>query len=285
MRINRRAFMKWFSGTALGMGLAGSAYALAEPYRERVVKYVLETPRWPASHPPFTIAAVGDLHVGSAPVGLERVAGIVERLNAMEADVIVLLGDFLASPSVGGTYVEPAPIAAALSALKARHGVYAVLGNHDWNNDGPGMWKALETAGIRVLENNAATLTLPGGHVVAVAGLADDMTRAPDLQRTLAECPDDAPVIMLSHDPATFLEMDGRPVVTLCGHTHGGQMAMPFIGAIVVPGRAPLRYAYGHIQEEGRDLIVTSGIGITALPIRAFACPELVHVTVSAKPA
>lgn len=194
-----------------------------------------------------------------------------------------MLGDFLIQGVLLGEYTPPEPIAEVLSKLKAPLGVFAVLGNHDWWRDGTGMWKALESKGIVVLENNAVLIERSGEKPFWIGGLADDTTRTPDISKTLNKITTDDPVIMLSHDPAPFLEMPERPVVTLAGHTHGGQVAIPVIGPLVIPGRAPIRYAYGHIIEDSKDLIVSSGIGTSILPVRFNQRPELINLTVSGK--
>ena len=143
------------------------------------------------------------------------------------------------------------------------------------------MWAALESAGIKVLENNVIKVKRSQGDIW-IAGLADDTTRKPDVLNTLEQVTDDLPVIMLTHDPATFLEMTDRPVVTLAGHTHGGQIAFPLVGPLVIPGRAPMKYAYGHVNESERHLIVTSGLGTSILPVRFGRRPEIIKLTVKA---
>lgn len=280
MKLSRRGFMGLMGAVPV---VAGAAYvSVIEPFRLATTSYTLSSPKWPQGYPPLTIAALGDPHVGCPSVSLSRLEDIVSEMNALQADIILLLGDYLiekVKPVMGGKHVAPEPIAQVLGKLRAPLGVYSVLGNHDWHNDGPAMWKALEDNGITVLENNARAITLPTGQKFYIAGVADDTTRTPDIASALAGT-QDAPVIMLSHDPAPFLEMPEKPVVTLSGHTHAGQMALPFIGAIVIPSRAPLKYAYGHISEGGRDLIVTSGIGTSVLPFRAFATPEIVKLRI-----
>jgi len=278
MRVSRRGFLGWMSALSV---LAGTGYGTWESMALRLTRYDLISPRWPKDYPALNIVVTADFHVGCPSVSLERTAEIVARLNALEPDIICLLGDYLTAGVALGHYVGPAPIAAALGGLRAKLGVFAVLGNHDWYMDGRGIWHALAQQGITVLENSAAPVRLGGGRGVWIAGLADDQTRTPDLDAALAGADGDFPVIMLSHDPATFLTMNDRPVVTLCGHTHGGQIATPW-GALTIPGRAPLRYAYGHIQEDGKDMIVTSGLGTTKLPLRAFAMPEIVQISLRA---
>lgn len=216
-------------------------------------------------------------------MGREEIAAIVTRLNALEADIILLGGDFLIQGVLFGAVMPPDEIAGLLAPLSAPLGVYSVLGNHDWMGDGPGMWRGLEKAGITVLENASVHIE-KDGHNFHVVGMADDSKRTPDYAKTMqAAQDDDLPVILLAHDPASFLEIDDRPVVTLCGHTHGGQVTIPYISPIVIPGRAPLKYAYGHIQEGGRDMIVTGGIGTSILPVRFGRRPEIVLIEISSQ--
>lgn len=260
-------------------------YGLApEPFPIRHTYYDLISAKWPATHAPLHIAIATDLHVGCKSVTLQKVEEIVTRLNRLRADVILLPGDFLVSTSLQGRYVPPAPIAERLGKLRAPCGVYAVLGNHDWYEDGPELWRRLEEQGIRVLENNAVKVVRPyfPRQDFWVAGLADDTTRKPCLKQAFSGVTTNDPVVLMCHDPGTFLDVDQRPVVTVCGHTHGGQLMFPGRKLLQkLPGRAPWAYAYGHIQEDGRDLIVSSGIGTSSLPLR-FNCPaEFVSLRIS----
>jgi predicted MPP superfamily phosphohydrolase len=277
MKLSRRDFFKYSASGILG----GYAF-LVETRWMRIKTYQLASSKWPDNAKPLRIAYAADMHVGCPSVRPKDLRRIVKELNALKADIILLGGDFLMRTVILGTYIEPKPIAEILKYLKAPLGVYSVLGNHDWWNDGPGMWAALEEAGIGVLEN-AAIKIKKDGHDFWIGGMADDMTRRPDYKKTMDAIRDDAPVIMLAHDPASFLSVDERPVVTLCGHTHGGQVTIPYVTPLYIPGRAPLRYAYGHIREEGRDLIVTGGIGTSILPVRFGRRPEVVLLSVSSK--
>lgn len=275
MNISRRNFIKYSASGFLG----GYAF-LIETRWLRIKGYNLPTLKWPKSAKPLRIAYAADMHVGCPSVRLKDLSNIVLDINSLNADIIMLGGDFLMRTVLLGTYIKPQPIAEILKDLKAPLGVFSVLGNHDWWNDGVGMWNALEEAGIGVLENSALNIS-KDGHDFWVAGMADDMTRDPDYTKTMSAVRDDAPVILLAHDPASFMDVDQRPVVTLCGHTHGGQVTIPFVTPIYIPGRAPLKYAYGHIQEDGRDLIVTGGIGTSLLPVRFGRRPEILFLTIS----
>lgn len=279
-KVSRRQFL--IGGAIASLTGAVGYGAGIETLRLAHTRFNISSPKWPKDYPALNIAVISDLHVGCPSVNLSRVAAIVEAVNASRPDVVVLLGDYLIRYVIGGRYVGPAAIGEALAPLSAPLGVFSVLGNHDWWKDGPGMWQALEKGGIKVLENDAVAVNHQGKKVW-IAGLADDTTREPDITKTLAKADDEnAPVVMLTHDPATFLEMHDRPVVTLAGHTHGGQIAIPFIGPLIIPGRAPLRYAAGHIHENGRDLIVSKGIGTSGLPVRIDRVPEIITVTLTA---
>lgn len=241
--------------------------------------WTLASEKWPSHVPPLRIAFISDLHVGAPHIDLARVDDIVARINAGNPDVILLLGDFVIHGVPLGKFVPPSAFAPRLAKLRAKYGVYAVLGNHDWWYDGREIQRALEQAGIGILENQAVAITR-GGSRVWIAGIADDVTRVPDPVGTIAGIAAGDPVILVAHNPAVFLDTPGRVAVTLAGHSHGGQIYVPWLGAIVTPGRAPRRYDYGHIREFGRDLMITSGIGTSILPVRLNMPPEIVFLTI-----
>lgn len=265
----------------LGLGLAGWSI-LVEPAMLKVRHPVIRPADWPAELVPIRIAVLGDLHVGSPMNGLDRLAAVVETTNAQAPDLIVLLGDYVIHGVIGGRFVTPEATAKALARLSAPLGVYAVLGNHDWWLDGPRVRTALTSAGITVLENEARRLEKAGGGFWIV-GVGDDMTRHARLADALAASDAAEPTILITHDPAAFFEMPRGPYVGLASHTHGGQVFLPWVGALIVPGRAPRSWAYGHIVDGGRDIYVTAGIGTSILPIRFNMPPEVAIVTIQRK--
>lgn len=225
------------------------------------------------------VALIADLHVGSPMAGLAKVERVVRAVNAEEPDLILHLGDYLISGVLLGTYVEPEPIADVLAGLEAPLGAYAVLGNHDWWEDGEGMAAALEAAGIPVLENES--LALPGG--LWLVGVADDTTRQPDFAAALADVPAGAPSIVFTHDPGAFLDCShpAQPLLMAAGHTHGGQIYLPWLFPPVVPGRAGAEWAQGLHDVGGIPLYISSGIGTSRLPVRINRPPEVVIVDVT----
>jgi predicted MPP superfamily phosphohydrolase len=235
---------------------------------------------------------------------VERIEGIVERVNGLKPDATLLLGDYVVG---GGMSRYAAPVAhrdwaAALGGLRAPLGIHAVLGNHDWWEDrevqerrcGPtraGL--ALQSAGIAVHENSSARL-LKDGHPLWIAGLGDQWAfwskggRArkaydgvDDLAATLAAANDDAPMVLMAHEPDIFPKVPERVSLTVAGHTHGGQVRL--LGyAPVVPSKYGARYVYGHIVEKGRNLIVSGGLGCSGMPVRFGSPPEIVMIELGA---
>jgi predicted MPP superfamily phosphohydrolase len=234
----------------------------------------------------------------------ERIRAIAEHTNQLNPDIIVLLGDFAASHKLKTRTVAPREWADALSVLRAPLGVHAILGNHDWWDDltaqrtgeGPVLGRrVLESVGIPVYENDAVRLD-KNGRPFWLAGLGDQLAlitsrrkRAfrrfegvDDLPATLAKVTDDAPVILLAHEPDIFPQVPDRVSLTLSGHTHGGQVRL-FGYSPSVPSRFGNRFAYGHIVEDNRHLIVSGGLGCSILPVRIGVPPEIVMVNVSAR--
>ncbi|MCV2865853.1 metallophosphoesterase [Albidovulum sediminicola] len=290
--ITRRAILKGLLGATLA-GLFTSAYAFfVEPaLRLRVRRWRLRPEAWQAG--PLKIAVIGDLHMGGPWVTLPRLERIVTRTNALGADVIVFLGDLEAGHRFVTDPVRPEDAAAVMARLSAPLGVWAILGNHDWWHDGEAqrhgqgptrVQRALEAAGIPVLENRAIRIAR-AGQPFWLAGLGDQLALArgggwagvDDLPATLAEATGPEPVILLAHEPDIFPAVPDRVCLTLSGHTHGGQVRL-FGWSPVVPSRFGNRYAYGHVREGGRDLVVTGGVGCSILPIRLGVVPEITLV-------
>lgn len=288
----RRSVLRGLLGIFLA-GLFASAWAFfIEPaLRLRVKRHRITRDDWTAA--PLRIAAIADLHVGEPYVGLKRIEKIVARTNALKPDLIVLLGDYAAGHRFITRPVKIADAAPILGRLQAPLGVFAILGNHDWWDDRtaqrqgglPNLYaEALKAQGIRHLSNKAVRL-----EQFWLAGLEDQLALLrrergiiglDDLPGTMAQITDDAPVVMLAHEPDIFAKMPDRVALTLSGHTHGGQVRL-FGWSPVVPSRYGNRYAYGHVRESGRDLVVSGGIGCSIAPIRFGVTPEITVIEVS----
>jgi predicted MPP superfamily phosphohydrolase len=301
-RISRRRFLKTLGFSGAGMvGL--TSYGVAEPAFKLVVTRYRVSPRNWSRGLNLSIAVIADVHAGGPLMPATRIREIAERTNELKPDLIALLGDFTASHKLKTRTVAPEEWSDALSVLKAPLGVHAILGNHDWWDDlsaqrarkGPVLGRRmLERVGIPVYENDAVRLS-KDGHALWLAGLGDQMAfirgrrkRAwrtfegvDDLGGTLAKVSDEAPVVLLAHEPDIFPRVPNRVALTLSGHTHGGQVRV--LGySPMVPSRYGNRYAYGHVVEENRHLIVSGGLGCSILPVRIGVPPEIVMVDVAA---
>jgi uncharacterized protein len=192
--------------------------------------------------------------------------------------VHLLLGDYVDASQFLRRDLAPEAIARALAQLRAPLGIHAVLGNHDWRAVGDRMWRALSRAGVDVLENRAVRLPGAAGSFW-VGGVGDLRWRVPDIRRTLADVPAHEPVLLLAHDPDVFPHVPERVSLTLSGHTHGGQVAIPLLRRPMLPSAYGETYARGLVIEDGRHLLVSSGIGTSGLPIRLLAPPEVLVLT------
>jgi predicted MPP superfamily phosphohydrolase len=239
---------------------------------------------------------LSDIHGGSNGVTEEKLQEIVAATNREEPDLIVILGDFV-SQSRGGKPVRQRSlkmpigvIADNLRGLNARYGVFAVLGNHDgWFGDEE-VGSELRRVGFMVLENQVAVIETEG-HRFRILGLRDhyEMTDPKsfdaEVEAALASS-GDGDIIVLEHSPDLFpILMEKKPPISdfklmLAGHTHGGQICLPILGAPIVPSNYGQRYARGHIRESGKDLFVTTGIGTSILPLRFLAPPEIAVVSI-----
>jgi predicted MPP superfamily phosphohydrolase len=296
---SRRTVLKTLFGSAAGsFGLGAYAAGLEPAYRLRVQRYAPVLPQWPDGLA-LSIAVIADVHVGDPYMPLSRIEEIVAAANALDPDLVVLLGDYAAGHRFITRPVSMRDFAAASAALRAPLGVHAVLGNHDWWDDreaqaarrGPVLaQRELERVGIPVLENDAVRLEKNGRHFWLL-GLGDQLALlgrphrgVDDLDGTVAKVTGDAPAILLAHEPDIFPKVPDRVTLTLSGHTHGGQVRL-FGYSPVVPSAFGNRYAYGHVVEDGRHLIVSGGLGTSIMPVRFGLPPEIVLIELGRAPA
>lgn len=293
----RRRILQTVGFATLGaLSLGGYAFGI-EPRRLRVQRYAVSPRGWPEGLK-LKIAALADIHACKPWMPVEHIEHMVEVTNSLLADVIVLLGDYAARHRWVSELVDANDWSKALSGLKAPLGVHAILGNHDWWDDraaqergsGPILGRlALERAGIPVYENDATKLR-KGAHAFWLAGLGDQLALlsgssrgaskgVDDLPGLLAKVDDTAPVVLLAHEPDIFPRVPESVALTLCGHTHGGQVRL-FGYSPVVPSRFGNRYAYGHVTEGSRQMIVSGGLGCSIAPVRFGVPPEIVVVEI-----
>ncbi|CAN0600133.1 unnamed protein product, partial [Ectocarpus sp. 12 AP-2014] len=219
---------------------------------------------------------------------------LVAQTNALSPDLILLLGDYAGHVLFTGE-LEPRPVAGELSKLRARFGTHAVFGNHDWFSDPKAKedgtltkWhEAFDLAGIKTYSNGAVMLETDPA--ITLAGLESQRALHMPQSRSIQGLDDwpgvsktlnpDAFTILMAHEPDIFPDLPDWVDLTVCGHTHGGQIA-PFGRALFVPSRYGRRYAYGHFADGQKQMIVSGGLGYSSLPIRLGRPPEIVLVTI-----
>jgi predicted MPP superfamily phosphohydrolase len=244
----------------------------------------------PDSSSPLTITQLSDLHLGPY-VSAEQVRRSVEMANATGADLVVLTGDFV--HDLAG---ESVACAQELAALHARHGIYAVLGNHDIWTDADQVATNLSSVGIRVLRNEGLALRF-GDTDLWLLGIEDTgytsgsfsdfavawQQAAENLSQILEAVPAGSPCLLLVHNP-DFTEMvpEGRIDLALCGHTHGGQVRLPFLGALLVPSVFGQKYASGLVVGPRTTVYINRGIGLIPPPRRINCRPEITVFRLSA---
>jgi predicted MPP superfamily phosphohydrolase len=266
---------KLAAAASAGAGAAMGWWAFwHEPRSVELTRLTLRLPGWPEELVGLKVGVIADLHTGAPQVDIAKVHRLVERLNRERPDLVALLGDYADPDVILGHRVEPADVAAALAGLQAPLGRYAVLGNHDWDEHGAAMPRALSDRGITVLENDALPVSA-APTPLWIAGIADASRRLPRLDEALAVVPAEDPVLLLSHHPDVFPHVPTRVALTLSGHTHGAQVDIPGVRDKVTPSQYGAHYTQGHQIEGGRHLFVSSGVGTSRLPVRFRARPEI----------
>ncbi len=282
------------------IGAALAIYAfLIEPDRLVVNRYEVKIANWDTRLDGLKIAALADIHGGANFIDEVKIRSVVETANAHNPDITVLLGDYVSQIGTkkgnsGRSLKMPmTAIARALRGLRAKHGVFAVLGNHDDWYDAAQVRKELENVGITVLDDEIFTIN-KNGSKIHLAGLRDLMRIGTprqfheDAKVLVARVPD-GELIVLDHNPDVVEYMVGEAAIAdnlrlvLAAHTHGGQVWLPLIGSPIVPSNYGQRYAFGHSVRQGVDVFVTTGIGTSIIPVRFLVPPEIALVTIKSK--
>ncbi len=272
--------------TLLALGAAAAGYGfLIEPRRIVVERIEVRLRRLPAEFDGFRIAQLSDIHYGPYMFSW-FLRKAVEEINALKPDLVALTGDFISRPlgkdnGREGAEMHAPPCAAALQGLRSSYGNFAVLGNHDhWNH--PGIVKdSLESARIPVLNNQALTLEKDNARLWLV-GVNDVMERAADLEHALRRVPPSEATLLLAHEPDFADHAAKFPVdLQLSGHSHGGQVRLPWMGAPILPhlGR---KYPMGLYRVGNMQLYTNRGFGVINPPVRFNCPPEITLITLRA---
>ena len=279
MKMSRRSFLKACGQIMVGGGLAAfGGYKYATQFENEWL--VVEQVQVPLQNlkpalEGFKIVHMSDIHL-HPHTQIDFVRQAVERANSLNPDLTVLTGDYVLESAE--SIFELAPV---LAGLKARHGLFTILGNHDlWTNRKIVVF-GLKEAGIPILNNRGVSLNI-GGELLYLAGLDDIWSGQPDIQAALDQAPPNAPIILLAHEPdfADTTSLDGRIALQLSGHSHGGQIRLPRIGAPILPplGR---KYDQGLYKINDMWLYTTRGVGLGRIPIRINCLPEITEITLT----
>jgi len=274
-------------GALAAMAAAPVGTSLMDP---RVVKHRVPL-KGLSSNRPLTAAVLADPHMNTPWMSLERFERIAEHAAALQPDLVFLVGDY---ESNHGDPVDMHAFARICANISTRHGVFAVLGNHDYASDPTRPeWKgrgtprcvaAFEAAGVHLLRNASQDVDTLSGPVT-IAGL-DSQTynlHRPDF--ALRDVGGHGPAILLAHEPDVFAHHDPRVALTISGHMHNAQFNLMGWTPGPLPSRYGKRYLYGHIEEDGHHLVVSGGLGCSRAPLRLGAAPEIVHLICEPSPA
>lgn len=261
------------------MGLGGLIYAREiETRRLEVVPVELALSRLGPEFDGYRVVQIGDIHLEDWTKP-RRIKRIVDLVNEQRADLIAITGDFMSYSVDPGV---PRRLAEALDGLEARDGVLAVMGNHDYLTDVETVRRCLREAGVKELRNQVHTVHREDARL-HFAGVDDVMEGRSRLDLVLEELPDDGAAVLLAHEPdfADISSATGRFDLQLSGHSHGGQVRMPFWGPVFLPPFSQ-RYSTG-LYEVGDMLQYTNrGIGFVDARLRFLCRPEVTVLTLKA---
>lgn len=271
----------------IGLLAAYSYYIGARGFA--VVEETLAVPNWTAND--FKVVAISDIHAGSNYAPEERLRYMVDQANAQNADLIVLLGDYVSELKVDrqrmrlpddGTdrtelRIPVETFAPILGGLRAKHGVIAVIGNHDnWHN-GPKVARALEQAGINVLENETFEID-HGSDKITIWGIEDLWKNRRVPTAAYEAITNKQNIIAITHNPDSLLQTPSGIALMIAGHSHGGQMNWPFFGPIAAVNDG--RFMDGLANVDGKHVYVTSGVGTSVIPFRFRVPPEIAVLSI-----
>ena len=273
--LNRRSFLK-FSGTALFAGLsAAMAYMyLGNEIHDPVVEFIdIPIRGLPSAIEGFRIVQISDIHYYPITT-LELVDEAVRMANELDPDLILLTGDYVWHEVDVIFDLMP-----SLTRLNAKHGVYANLGNHDIWTDVNTVTHAFQEARLPLLVNEGFPITV-GVDSLYIASLDDGWSGNPDLTAAMANWPDEAPTVLLMHEPdlADKYSTDPRIKLQLSGHSHGGQIRFPIMGALITPYLS-WKYPIGLYNVNGMWVYTNRGLGTTNVPLRVNCAPEVTQLT------
>jgi predicted MPP superfamily phosphohydrolase len=274
----RRKFIR-LAATA-GVAALAADSTLIEPNLPKVVRKQIALHRWPSRLDGFTIALLSDFHYDPY-FSVHPLRAAIGMVNSLKPHLIALTGDFVSEPMFG----DPARAATAaepcvelLRKMQAPHGLWAVLGNHDCSTDPDHVSAVLRAAAIPVLNNQSVPIERDGARFW-LGGVEDVLDRYPDLNATLHDVPAEEPMVLMAHEPDYADQVARYPVdLQLSGHSHGGQVRLPFMRPLYLP-RLARKYVWGLYRINALTLYTNPGLGTVNLPVRLNCPPEITLLT------
>jgi predicted MPP superfamily phosphohydrolase len=277
--IDRRKFIRLAAAASVTALAADSA--ILEPNRPRVVRREIALARWPSRLDGFTVALLSDFHYDPY-FSAHPLHSAIGMVNDLRPDLIALTGDFVSTPLLHSNDRKAAlaaePCAALIGKMNARHGLWAVMGNHDYFTDQDHVIAALQAQGIQVLSNRSVPIDGNGARLW-LGGLNDVLSRTADIRATLQPVATGDATVLLVHEPDYAARVAAFPVdLQLSGHSHGGQVRIPFVPPVFLPelGR---KYIWGQYRIGQLTLYTNPGLGTVNLPIRLNCPPEITFLT------
>jgi len=273
-KFSRRRFVKRMALAGCSLGLGGTYYvAIYEPTWVEINRLTIPISTLPKSLDGLRIVQLSDLH-HSRVVSRRYIHYCVKLANQLNPDLFLLTGDFVTNSA---RFAKP--VAEELSKLQAPYGTFAVMGNHDYWANGILVQKALKEAGIRVLKNENIFLPIKDKGIW-ILGVDDLWAGEFNLDRTVSNTSIKDTRILLMHNPDSFAEAVKYNVdLILSGHTHGGQVALPVFGPLIVPSKYGKKYASGLFKQGKTLMYVSKGIGLISPPVRFGVRPEITQFT------
>jgi predicted MPP superfamily phosphohydrolase len=281
----RRNFLKASAFTVVGLGAVGAGTLYyskeIEPSWFETTHITLRLPHLTPAFQGYRLVQISDIHTDSTFMGADRLAGLVQKVNELEADLLVITGDFV-------TRYMPAAkqILFELRNLRAKDGVFGIMGNHDHASDVDWVRFCLHGTNVQELQNAVHTVRR-GDEMLHLVGM-DDLwpsnwgtpaplaTHLPLLQQLTASLPEQGAAILLVHEPdfADISATVGRYDLELSGHSHGGQVSLPFVGPVALP---PLSHNYPSGLYHVKNMIhyTNRGLGMVAPEVRLNCRPEI----------
>jgi len=276
-KLSRRKLIKTVAAAAIGSGIGAGGYAAwLEPRWVELNRIEVGIEGLPAPFEGFTIAHLTDMH-RHEPIGLPYIRKCLDLAASAGPDVVAITGDFVSQTA---DYMPG--LAAEIRTLAGRFATYAVLGNHDYWAGADKIRDSLREVGVRVLVNEAIVIER-GSASLSLVGLDDLWEGKPDLNRALARVPSESTKVVIEHNPDLIVDLaDPGIELALCGHTHGGQVALPFVGPLIVPSKFGAKYAKGLFRIGKTQMYVNKGIGAIRPTVRFLTRPEVALVRLSA---